>query len=315
MNLKCKKVAICIPAYNEELTIAATITEFYLAMPEAEIWVIDNNSSDLTQDIARKTLKSLSSHGGIIFEKAQGKGNAVRRAFLEIDADIYILTDADTTYPANRIHDLILPIADGSADMTVGDRISQGHYSAENKRPFHGLGNKLVRFLVNRLFNAQLQDIMSGYRGLSKKFVMNYPILVNGFEIETDMTIHALDKKFRIKEIPVEYKDRPEGSSSKLNTFSDGAKVLVMIAQIFRFFKPLQFFLLLSFVFFILGLITAIPVLNDWIQFKFIYHVPLAILAASLEIVAALLLTIGLVLDSLSYHNKCAFEARLMNRD
>lgn len=312
MNLKTKKIAICIPAYNEELTIAATITEFHSALPEAEIWIIDNNSSDSTQEIANSTLRSLSSKGGILFERAQGKGNAVRRAFLEIDADIYVLTDADLTYPASRIYDLIAPLEDGLADMTVGDRISRGYYNAENKRPFHGIGNTLVRFLVNKLFGANLNDIMSGYRGFTREFVKNYPILVNGFEIETDMTIHALDKKFRIVEISVEYRDRPAGSSSKLNTFSDGAKVLFMIAQIFRYFRPLQFFLMLSFLFFIFGFIAAIPVFNDWIKYRFIHHVPLAILAASLEIIAALLLAIGLILDSLSYNNRALFEARLL---
>lgn len=231
-------VAVVLPAYNEELTIEATIRAFHDALPEAAVWVINNRSSDATESIARATLSALGCLGGVLNEARKGKGNAVRRAFLEIDADIYVLADADLTYPAERARDLMAPVIEGHADMVVGDRHSAGHYAAENKRALHGFGNRLVRNLVNRLFNADLADIMSGYRVFSRRFVKNYPILVEGFEIETDLTLHALDKRFRIVEMPVEYRDRPEGSLSKLNTVSDGARVLFVIMQILRHYRP-----------------------------------------------------------------------------
>lgn len=198
-------VAVVLPAYNEEITIEATIRAFHAALPDAAIWVVNNCSSDATEAIARATLRSIGCAGGVIGELRKGKGNAVRRAFLEIDADIYVLSDADLTYPAERARDLMAPVVEGRADMVVGDRHSAGHYASENKRALHGFGNRLVRNLVNRLFNARLADIMSGYRVFSRRFVKNYPILVEGFEIETDVTLHALDKRFRIVEIPVEY--------------------------------------------------------------------------------------------------------------
>lgn len=196
---------------------------------------------DSTESLARETLERLKCHGGVINEPRAGKGNAVRRAFIEIDADIYILADADMTYPAFQAHDLITPIVNGTADMVVGDRHSAGHYAAENKRAFHGFGNCLVRDLVNKLFGAKLADIMSGYRAFNRRFVKNYPILVEGFEIETDMTLHALDKRFRILEVPVEYRDRPEGSFSKLNTFRDGMRVINTITTVLRYYRPLAF--------------------------------------------------------------------------
>jgi glycosyltransferase involved in cell wall biosynthesis len=306
------RTAIILPAYNEELTIEATIRSFHAELPSAFIWVIDNKSEDSTQALARETIAQLGCPGGVIFEGRKGKGNAIRRAFHDIEADIYVLADADLTYPANRVHDLISPIKCNIADMVVGDRHSGGHYGAENKRALHGFGNQLVRGLVNRLFDAKLDDIMSGYRAFSRLFVKTYPILVEGFEIETDVTLHALDKRFRILEIPIEYKDRPTGSVSKLNTFSDGFKVLFTIARILRYYRPLVFFGSTSIFFFLSGLLTAIPVFMDWIQQRYIYHVPLAILATGLEIVAVVMFAIGLILDSISHQNKCLFEGELL---
>ncbi len=196
------KVAIILPAFNEAQVIEAAIRDFHAAMPDAEIWVVNNNSTDDTEQVARDTMKQAGNNGGIIVEPRQGKGNAVRRAFHDVDADIYVLADADLTYPADRLADLIQPVAEGKAEMVVGDRHSAGHYLKENKRPLHNFGNRLVQSLVNFLFSANLVDIMTGYRVSSRSFVKNYPILVEGFEIETDMTLHALDKKFRIVEIP-----------------------------------------------------------------------------------------------------------------
>lgn len=309
-----EKIAIVLPAYNEELTIKATIEEFHKELPNASIYVINNRSSDNTANIAQKTLQDLSCEGKVLTEFRPGKGNAVRRGFLEIDADIYVMADADLTYPAQEVHKLIAPIKEGLADMVVGDRHSGGHYAKENKRGLHGFGNNLVKNLVNFLFKANLSDIMSGYRVFNRQFVKNYPILVEGFEIETDMTLHSLDKRFRIMEIPVAYKDRPEGSFSKLNTLSDGARVLKTIATILRYYRPLMFFTILALVFFILGVVCAIPVLQDWFRERYIYHVPLAILATGLEIVALFLFGIGLILDTTVIQDKRGFERDLLHK-
>jgi len=301
-------IALILPAYNEAQTISQTIKEFAKELPDAYFVVIDNNSTDSTYDIALSAISDLKLNGIILKEKRQGKGNAVRRAFLEIDADIYVLADADLTYPANRVMDLINPIENGDADMVVGDRLSGGHYANENKRNFHGFGNQLVIWLVNNFFNAKMCDIMSGYRVFNKNFVLGYPTLYEGFELETDLTLHALDKRLRILEIPIEYKDRPVGSKSKLNTIRDGAKVIFAIAQIVRYYRPLLFFSLISIAFLITGLIASIPPVFDWIQFRYVYHVPLAVLAASLEIVAVLTLGIGIILDSIAHQEKMLFE-------
>lgn len=314
-ELKSKfQVVVILPAYNEEITIEETIRVFHSALPEAAIWVVNNRSSDKTETVALSTLFEMNCAGGVLNESRKGKGNAVRRAFLEINADVYVLCDADLTYPAERVRDLMAPVIEGCADMVVGDRHSKGHYAAENKRALHGFGNRLVRNLVNRLFNAELTDIMSGYRVFSRRFVKSYPILVEGFEIETDMTLHALDKRFRITEIPVEYRDRPEGSVSKLNTFSDGAKVIFAIANILRYYRPLTFFGGLAVIIGLAGFIAALPVFEDWVSDHYIYHVPLAILATGLEVTAVLIMAIGLILDSITHQDKRTFERELLNK-
>lgn len=305
-------IAVVLPAYNEEITIADTIRAFHAVLPHARIYVVNNNSADRTEAVANQTLRDLQCSGAVINEKRQGKGNAMRRAFMAIDADIYVLSDADMTYPAERVHDLIRPVATGEADMVVGDRHSGGHYAQENKRALHGFGNRLVQSMINRLFGARLVDIMSGYRVFNKQFVKSYPILVEGFQIETDMTLHALHKRFRIIEIPVEYRDRPAGSFSKLNTLSDGAKVIFTIAQILRYYRPLAFFAGLAVLFALAGGVASIPVFEDWIRERYIHHVPLAILASALEIVAMMMLTVGLILDSLSHQQKMEYERKLL---
>ena len=305
-------IAVILPAFNEAATVQATILAFAKVLPDAKIYVINNRSSDDTEQIARLALDKLTMPGVLINESRKGKGNALRAAFLAIDADAYLLADADMTYPANRALDLLKPILNGQADMVVGDRHTGGQYAKENKRLLHGFGNRLVQGLINFLFRAQLADVMSGYRAFSKTFVKTYPILVEGFQIETDMTLHALDKRFRIMELPIDYQDRPEGSVSKLNTFSDGAKVLFTIAQIFRYYRPLAFFATLASFFSIAGLCASIPVLTDWILHRFIYHVPLAILATGMEIFAVMLLGIGLILDSLKHYQKMEYERSLL---
>ena len=307
-------IAIVLPAYNEEQTIAATIEDFHKALPDADIWVVNNRSSDATERVTLEAMARLGCGGGLLNEKRPGKGNAVRRAFLDIDADIYVLADADLTYPAAQAHQLIGPVVAGEADMAVGDRHSSGRYEVENKRALHGFGNRLVRDMVNWLFSARLADIMSGYRVMNRRFVKTYPILVEGFEIETDMTLHALDKRFRIIEIPVDYRDRPEGSVSKLNTLRDGVRVLNTIGTILRHYRPMMFFGGAAALLAVLGLLAAAPVVDDWVRYRYVYHVPLAIFSTGLEIVAILLAAVGLILDSIAHHNKLTFERETLAR-
>ena len=303
-----KNVAIILPAYNEEQTIASTIKDFHKALPKAAIWVINNRSNDKTEEIALKTLSCLGCLGGLINESRLGKGNALRRAFLDIDAKIYIIADADLTYPAATALTLITPIMKGEADMVIGDRHTSGHYAKVNNRVFHGFGNYLVRYLVNKLFSSNLTDIMSGYRAFSRSFIKSYPILVEGFEIETDMTIHALDKRFRIAEIPINYRDRPQGSYSKLNTISDGIKVLKTILNILRYYRPFLFFGSAAFLIFLLALIAGAPVIYEWIISGSILHIPLAILAASLGVIGMIFIAIAIILDTITHQDKCNFE-------
>jgi len=307
-------VCVILPAFNEALTIEACIADFHAHLPDAQIWVINNRSTDNTGSIAKAAMVRLGCAGGVIDEARPGKGNAMRRAFMEIDVDVYLLADADTTYPASQAWQLIEPIISGAADLVVGDRHSAGNYALENKRALHGFGNRLVRYLINRLFNASLVDIMSGYRAMSRRFVKNYPILVPGFEIETDMTLHALDKRFRIIEIAVAYKDRPEGSFSKLSTLSDGIRVLATIGNILRYYRPLFFFGSAAIFIGLLGLLAGAPVIDDWIRHRYIYHVPSAVLAAGLEIIAIVLLAVGLILDSIAHQDKRIFERGLLQQ-
>lgn len=287
-----KNIAVLIPCYNEELTIHRVVTDFKKELPDSTIYVYDNNSTDETFNIAKRA-------GAIVRrEFRQGKGNVIRSMFRDIYADVYIMIDGDDTYPANFIHHLIDPILNNEADMVVGDRHSNGTYSNENKRLLHGFGNNLVKNLINRIFRADLKDIMSGYRVFNKKFVKNIPINSDGFEVETEMTLHALDKKFLIKEVPVEYRDRPDGSISKLNTYSDGAKVLKTILWVFKDYRPLAFFTILSFILFILGLLLGLVVLVEFIDTSFISRVPSAILSVGLVVVSTLSLFVGFILDT-----------------
>jgi glycosyltransferase involved in cell wall biosynthesis len=306
-------IAVLLPAYNEAATIADTIRGFAQALPEAEIWVIDNASTDGTGALAAQALQASGSKGGVIAEARKGKANAVRRAFMEIEADAFLMADADLTYPPARAREMLAPILEGRADMVVGDRHSGGHYAAENKRPMHGLGNRLVQEMVNRLFRANLSDIMSGYRAFNRRFAKSYPIIVEGFEIESDMTLHALDKRFRIVEIAVEYQDRPAGSVSKLSTYRDGARVIWVILQLFRYYRPLPFFGALAAGMLMFALAASVPVFSDWLQFRYIYHVPLAILAAASVIVSTLLFGVGLILDGIAHQQKMRYELYVLD--
>ncbi|MEJ5168884.1 MAG: glycosyltransferase family 2 protein [Arcobacteraceae bacterium] len=293
------KIAVLIPCYNEELTIAKVIKDFQKYLPEADIYVYDNNSQDNTYYIATEC--------GVIVKKElrQGKGNVVRSMFRDIHADIYVLIDGDDTYPVENIKKLIAPVLDGSADMVVGDRHTNGTYQKENKRLLHNFGNHLVKNIINKLFKSDLRDIMSGYRVFNKKFVKNLPIVSDGFEIETEMTLHALDKKFVLKEIPIDYKDRVEGSFSKLNTFSDGLRVLRTILTVFKDYKPLHFFSIISLVFFCASLAVGIPVINEFLETSYVSKVPSAILSVGLMLISILSLFCGFILDTIvKNHNE-----------
>jgi glycosyltransferase involved in cell wall biosynthesis len=296
------KIAVLIPCYNEELTINKVITDLKKALPKADIYVYDNNSNDRTYEIALKS-------GAIVVkEPRQGKGNVVRSMFRDIDADYYVMIDGDDTYPAEFAKKLLEPIIAGEADMTIGDRLSNGTYMTENKRAFHNFGNNLVKGLIGKLFKNDINDIMTGYRAFNKFFVKTMPVLSSGFEIETEMSIHALDKKFLLKEIPIDYRDRPEGSSSKLNTYKDGIRVLKTIVLLFKDFRPLLFFSSLSLVSLIVGISVGIPVITEFVRTSFITKLPSAVLASALILVSILLLTSGFILDTLVKQNKQNYE-------
>ena len=296
--MRSTTVALIIPAYNEEQTIRETIQSFYELYPGLHIYVIDNNSKDDTFDIAQRYFAESGAKGRVLCESLQGKALAVRRAFMEVEADIYVMVDADMTYSPKHLLELIRPIVAGEADMVVGDRLSEGLYAQENKRPFHNFGNKLVKGLINTLFRAKLNDIMTGYRAFSRQFVKTYPISCKGFELETEVTLHALSKNFRLKEVPIVYKDRPDGSESKLNTYSDGFKIIKKIFWIFKDYKPLVFFGGLSLMSLALGLLAGTPVIIEYIRTQWVHHIPLAILATGLVILGFIFFTIGMVLDT-----------------
>ena len=300
------KTVVVIPCYNEEQTIGVVVKDFKRELPESEIYVMNNRSTDRSSEIAEEA-------GAIVMQvRRQGKGAVVREMFRKIDADIYVMIDGDDTYPAEAVHELIKPVADGTAEMVVGDRLSKGQYAAQNKRSFHNFGNHLVKKLVNFCFKSSLKDIMSGYRIFSKLFAKNVPILSDGFEVETEMTIRCLDRKIEIVEIPVNYRDRPAGSFSKLNTIRDGFRVLRTIFIILKDYRPLFFFGCISSILFVLGLITGLPVLLEFLRTRYITHVPLSILATGFMLTSGLSVTCGFILDTLVAHERQRNEIDLL---
>lgn len=300
-----KKIAVLLPCYNESLTIEKVIKDFKGALPDAEIWVYDNNSTDGSAEIAKKAGAKLR------YIRQQGKGHVVRRMFQEIDADCYVMVDSDDTYPADEVQKLIDPILLGEADMVIGDRLSST-YLTENKRQFHGFGNKLVRFLISWIFKQQIHDVMTGYRSFNRLFVKNCPVLSGGFEIETEMTLFACDKRMALKEVPITYRDRPEGSVSKLNTFSDGFKVLLMIFNMFRNYKPLLFFTWVALFLVLLSAIAMVPVLSDYFATGLVPKYPTLIVAGFTAMAGLLSFVCGLILDSVKKYNDQQFEIGLM---
>ncbi len=301
-----KKIAVLIPCYNESKTIEKVIKDYKKVLPEADIYVYDNNSSDGTDKIAKKA-------GAIVkYEYRQGKGNVIRSMFKDIDADCYLMIDGDDTYPAENAKEMCNLVLEGKADMVIGDRLSSTYFT-ENKRPFHNLGNKMVRFLINKLFNNKVKDIMTGYRTFSYEFVKSFPVLSKGFEIETEMTIHAIDKNFKLIEVPVNYKDRPEGSESKLNTYSDGFKVLKTIATLFKEYKPAAFFNIISIICLIISLILGIPVVLEYFKTGLVPKFPSLIVACIALVVALLLSVTGIILQVIVKKHKQLYELYLNN--
>lgn len=291
------KVAVLIPCYNEELTIGKVINDFRHTLPEAEIYVYDNNSTDATASIAR-------SAGAIVrYEHNQGKGNVMRRMFREIEADCYIIVDGDDTYPADNAKQMVDYILDESYDMIIGDRLSSTYFR-ENKRAFHNFGNVLVKKIINSLFKSEIHDVMTGYRAFSKVFIKGFPILARGFEIETEMTIHAVDKNFAIKEIPIEYRDRPHGSVSKLRTYTDGAKVLGTIFNLFMDYRPLAFFGVTSLIFLLSAIILFIPVFIDYLETGIVERFPTLIVSVTFAICFLLSISVGIILKVIGKKHK-----------
>jgi len=298
------KIAILIPCYNEALTISKTVAEFKEEFPAADIYVYDNNSTD---DSAQLALEA----GAIVrHEPRQGKGNVMRSMFREVDADVYLITDADDAFPAATAHEMIELVLSGKADMVTGDRLSTTYHNL-NKRPMHSFGNRLIVRLVNTFFGGSVKDIMTGYRAFSPLFVKTFPVLSKGFEIETEMTIHALDKNLHMAEIPVVYRDRPEGSVSKLNTYRDGAKVLMTIFNLFKDYRPLAFFALIAAALTITSAALFIPVLITYLQTSLVPRFPTLIVSGFIMIAAILSFMCGLILDSLKRKDRQDAEFKL----
>ena len=300
------KVAVLIPCYNEELTIEKVIKDFKRELPDSEIYVYDNNSKDRTAEIAVK-------NGAILrHEYKQGKGNVVRSMFYDINADIYVMVDGDDTYPAEFVHKLIEPVVNGEVDMCIGDRLSNGTYQKENKRPFHEFGNNIVKKSINILFKTNLRDIMTGYRVFNKKYVKNMPVMSPKFEIETEMSLYALDKGLTIKEIPIDYRDRPEGSESKLNTVKDGLKVIKTIVRMYKDYNPLKFYVRIAVIMFLIGLIIGIPVIIEFFNTHYITKIPSAILATGFIILSVIIAQCGVILDTVVRTNKENYQLNLL---
>lgn len=298
------KIAVLVPCYNEAATIQKVVEDCKTYLPEAVVYVYDNNSTDHTDAIAKKA-------GAIVrYEHQQGKGNVIRRMFREVEAECYIMIDGDDTYPLENAKEMTQAVLEHGADMVVGDRLSSTYFS-ENKRPFHNFGNRLVRFSINTLFNTDVNDIMTGYRAFSYRFVKSFPVCSRGFEIETEMTIHAVHRNMQVENVIVGYRDRPAGSESKLNTFSDGFKVLRTLMKLFKSYRPLAFFGLLGALIAAISVIMMIPVFSTYLSTGLVPRFPTLITAGFLMLAALLLLIAGIILDSLLIQDAHSFEFKL----
>ena len=298
------KIAVLIPCYNEEKTIGKVVTDAKKALPEAVVYVYDNNSSDRTVERATQA-------GAVVrYEYMQGKGNVIRRMFREIDAECYVMVDGDDTYPMEYAPEMVDKVLHHNADMVVGDRLSSTYFM-ENKRPFHNMGNSLVRGSINHLFKCDIKDIMTGYRAFSFGFVKTFPVLSKGFEIETEMTIHAVSNNMQIENVIVDYRDRPEGSESKLNTYADGIKVLGTIGRLYKDYKPLGFFTLLALFLALVSLVFFIPVLVDFIHTGLVEKFPTLFVCCFVMLAAVQSFFAGLILSNMAIKNRRDFEIQL----
>lgn len=298
------KIAVLIPCYNEEKTIAKVVADAKAALPEAVIYVYDNNSTDRTVELAMQA-------GAVVrYEYMQGKGNVIRRMFREIEAQCYVMVDGDDTYPMEYAPEMVEKVLSHNADMVVGDRLSSTYFT-ENKRPFHNMGNSLVRGSINHLFGCKIKDIMTGYRAFSYGFVKTFPVLSKGFEIETEMTIHAVSNNMQIENVIVDYRDRPSGSESKLNTYSDGIKVLGTIGRLYKDYKPLGFFTLLAVVLAVISLAFFIPVFADFLRTGTVEKFPTLFVCGFVMLAALQSFFSGLILSNMAVKNRRDFEFRL----
>ena len=298
------KIAVLVPCYNESKTVQKVVRDWKAALPEAQIYVYDNNSTDGTDELAREA-------GAIVrYEHQQGKGNVVRRMFLEIDAECYIMVDGDDTYPAEEARVMVEEVLEHGVDMVIGDRLPSTYFE-ENKRSFHNFGNSIVRFAINHMFKTDIRDVMTGYRAFSYRFVKSFPVLSQGFEIETEMTIHAIDKNMSLKNHVITYRDRPEGSVSKLNTVSDGLKVLKTILHLFCDYKPLQFFGLLALILILLALLFFIPVFYEYLVTGLVERFPTLIVCGFCVIIAMMSFFSGMILQTFKHKERREFEFRL----
>lgn len=299
-----QKIAVLIPCYNEAQTITKVVSDWKKELPNADIYVYNNNSTDDTAQLAKEA-------GAIVRnEYAQGKGNVIRRMFREIDADCYIMVDGDDTYPAEYAKEMVDLVLNKQADMVVGDRLSSTYYK-ENKRPFHNFGNDLMRTSINLLFHTNIKDIMTGYRAFSRQFVKTFPVLSKGFDIETEMTIHAVHKNMRIENVVVDYRDRPEGSESKLNTFADGFRVIKAMIKFFKTYKPLTFFGILSALLMVIAAVLFVPVFITYLQTGLVERLPTLITSGFVVIAAIQSFFAGLMLHTIIEKDKQDFEFKL----
>lgn len=300
------KIAVLIPCYNEAQTIEKVITDVQHFLPEAVIYVYDNNSTDATAEIAQKA-------GAVVrFEHQQGKGNVIRRMFREIDARCYLMIDGDDTYPLDCASEMVDRVLTHNADMVVGDRLSSTYFT-ENKRPFHNFGNSLVRGSINYLFHSNIKDIMTGYRAFNYLFVKTFPVLSKGFEIETEMTIHAVHNNMQVENVVVDYRDRPAGSESKLNTYTDGFRVIRMIIRLFKNYKPLAFFGLISLLLLLLSVGFFVPILLEYFKTHLVLRFPTLFVCGFTALAAIQSLFAGLILSNMSEKNRRDFEFQLCN--
>lgn len=299
------RIAVLIPCYNEAQTIAKVVRDVRKALPEAVIYVYDNNSTDGTAELAE-------AEGAIIrHEYKQGKGNVIRRMFREIDAECYLMIDGDDTYPLDCAGEMVAEVLEHSADMVVGDRLSSTYFT-ENKRLFHNFGNSMMRWGINRLFRSDIKDIMTGYRAFSYEFVKTFPVISKGFEIETEMTIHAVNYNMQVENVVVEFRDRPEGSVSKLNTYRDGARVIHKMLQLYKNYKPLRFFSLLCLALFALALLFMIPILSEYISTGLVPRLPTLVVCGFMALAGVQSFFAGMILEVMAAKDRRDFEYHLM---